>query len=237
MKKLRKPPSIANPEAVALVEEAADSIGMSLEELTNLVVDGGLTTLPSSDGIIKKYSLEDLGKRLWGELQVKPKHRRPEWFQELLQPQQIAIIVLLRHRDYPTEVIAREFGVTNLKVARIWNKYADDLGAQVVGLRLNTIAGQMQLTKEKAQKMAHDKGDAKALWAIEKDSIAILQSLGIMDHAAKKIEHTVKFDDQKIEEIEAIAALRAKQVARKEEIKQIEANVIDERPEIDEDYD
>ena len=236
-KKLRNPPAVATNEGLAIAEKAAEAVGMSIEDLADALIDGGVTALPPSDGITQRYTLEDLGLRLWGNLQEKPRSKRSEWFAALLPQQQTAVIVVLRHRDYPTDVIAREFGISNRKVVITWNKHADDLGAQVVGLRLNTIAGQMQIMKEKAQKMAHDRNDPKAMWAIEKDSITILQSLGIVDSATRKIEHTVKFDDQRKAELDAMVTLRLKQQQRHEEIKQIEATVLDEPPEIEEDYD
>lgn len=225
--------ALASPDALAVANRAAESVGLDLQELADLFVDGGLAVMPSNDGITESYTLEELGKRLWSTMQEVSPSKRSEWFHGLLPAQQVAVIVVLRDRGFRTQVIAQEFAMKPLHVIKVWNEHCDNLGAQVVGLRLNTIAGQMQLAAERAQDIAADKGDAATFWRVEKDKIAVLQSLGIVDRAIHKIEHTHKFDEQQRAEIDALVELRQKQERRGEEIKEIEAEVVDRPPEME----
>jgi len=209
-KKFKEPPTIASPEAGAIIERAATAAGLSVEGLTNLIVDSGAIALPPSDGITERYTLEDLGLRLWGMMQEQRPSQRIEWFNNMVPAQQTAVIVVLRNRGYSTDTVAREFGLSVAEVQRTWNKHADDLGAQVVGLRLNTIAGQMQMASERAQQLAIENDDAATYWRIEKERIAMLQSLGIVDRAIHKVEVQHSFNDQTKVEINALLELERK---------------------------
>lgn len=227
---------IASSNALDLARRAAEAVGISVEELADLMVDGGVTALPPSDGITQRYSLEDLGLKLWTEMQEHPRSRRGEWFQGLLEPQQVAVIVVLRNRGYSSHVIAQDLGISPMWVARTFNKHADELGAQVVGLRLNTIAGQMQIIAEKAIEAEFEKGNGRAAWSIEKDRIGVLQSLGIVDQAVHKSEVTHRFDDATRLELDALVQLEQKKLAQKERIRVIENEEFDSPPaELDED--
>jgi len=203
---------------------------VTVEELADILVDGGIAALPPSDGITKRYTLEDLGVRLWSQMSATLPSRRAEWFAKLAPTHQIAVIVTLRDRGFSSHAIARDFKIDPLHVTRTFNQHADDLGAQVVGLRLNTIAGQMQLVAERAMEMEMERGNGRAAWSIEKDRISVLQSLGIVDQAVHKSEVTHKFDEATRAEIEALAELRRKQDVQRETIKVIEAEVFDAAP-------
>ena len=223
----KAPPVVANSEAFVKATAAAQAIGLSVEELADLLVDGGVTALPPADGITSRYSLEDLGLRLWGEMQRRSPSRRAEWFHGLAPTQRTAIVVVLRDRGFASSTVAREFSIPEQEVVRAYNAHADDLGAQVVGLRLNTIAGQMTAVYERAMEIEAMKDNGRAMWAIEKERIGVLQSLGIVEQAVHRSEITHKFDDVAKAEIEALAALRNKQRIRAEEIKQIEDEVVE----------
>lgn len=236
----RKPtaPLLGDENAYAVAKKAAAAVGLDVESLANLMVDGGVTALPPSDGITGRYTLEDLGMRLWSQVQEQPKTERIQWYQKLLEPQQVAVIVVLRDRGYATTIIAQEFGIAPLEVTRVWNRYGAEMGAQVLGLRLDTIAGQLQVVKERVQQVAWEKQDGRTVWKVEMDFLKALQSLGIVDSAIHKVEHTHKFDDQQRAEVDAFLELEEKKRKRGEEIKQIEATVVagDPLPEM-EDYD
>ena len=47
----KAPPVVANSEAFVKATVAAQAIGLSVEELADLLVDGGVTALPPADGI------------------------------------------------------------------------------------------------------------------------------------------------------------------------------------------
>lgn len=218
MTKLKKPPLIANPAAKEKLETAAAAAGLTVQELADLVFEAGVAPPKVKDGVVQQYTLEDLGTRLWGTMQAVPRNEREQWFAQLVPQQQIAMIVVLREQGFRTEVIARDLGIGTDFVLRTWNNYGGQLGAQVVGIRLDTIAGQLQLASERAQEMALDAGDHGTFWKIEKEKVEVLQGLGIVDKAIQKIEHTHKIDDAQKREIEELYKLRDKQGRRKIEI-------------------
>lgn len=220
-------PWVADPNAVKVVAAAAKHVGLSVEDLANLVVDAGITALPPSDGVTGRYTLKDLGTRLWGSMQQEPRHMRAKWFHGLAPTQQTAVVVTLRDRGFATQVIAEEFKIPLMDVQRTWNKHADDLGAQVVGLRLNTIAGNLQIMAERAQHGAMERGDHSALWRIQKELTKMLQDIGIVDRAIHKVEVTHKFDEQKKAEIDSLVALEEKKRLSQERIKSVEATVVE----------
>jgi hypothetical protein len=232
----KAPPWVADPHALALVSKAAAAVGLDVESLANLMVEGGITAIPPSDGITGRYTLKDLGTRLWGSMQEQPRPSRAQWFEGLTPTQQIAVVVTLREKGFATQVIAQEFAIPMMDVLRIWNEHADNLGAQVVGIRLNTIAGNLQVVAERAQQGAMEKKDWSSMWRIQKELTAVLQSIGIVDRAIHKVEVTHKFDEQKQAELESLLDLERKKLRRGEEVRLIEADVTDEVPEM-EDYD
>ena len=225
MPRAKQPPTIANPAARAQLEAAASAAGLSVQQLADLVFESGVVPPKAPDGVTERYSLKDLGERLWGTMQMTPRDERAEWFAALVPVQQIAIIAALRDHGFRSEVIARDLGVGVDQVMRTWNIYAGRLGEQVVGIRLDTIAGQLQLASEHAQEMAVAAGDHRSYWQIEREKIEVLQSIGIVDKAINKTEVVHKIDDEQKAEIERLYKLRDKQQRRKievQELKQIE---------------
>lgn len=220
--KQREAPALASPELLAKLTRAAEAAGCTLQQLADLVFEAGVKPVATTDGITQVYTLEDLGMRLWGSMQAVPKTQRAEWFRQLVPKQQTAVIVVLRDQGYRTEVIARELELDPIDIIRTWNTYAGQLGAQVVGIRLDTIAGQIQMAAERAQEMAIAKADHKGYWSIEKDKVGILQTLGIVDQAVRRVEVTHKLDDQQRAELDALADLQAKKGKRRIEIAELE---------------
>lgn len=219
----REPPALASPELLERLQRAAGAAGCTLQELADLVFEAGVKPTPTTDGITEVYTLEDLGKRLWGVMQGVPKSERAQWFSKLVPAQQTAVVVVLRDRGFRTEVIARELELNPLDVVRTWNTYSSQLGAQVVGIRLDTIAGQLQLAAERAQEMAIEANDHRGYWSIEKDKVAVLQTLGIVDQAVRRVEVTHKLDNEQKAEIDRLADLRSKQERRRVEIRELES--------------
>lgn len=220
------PPIIADSDAMAKAAKAASAVGLTVEELANLLVDSGVAAMPPSDGITARYTLEDMGKRLHMQLAQQPKWRRAEWYAGLAEPQKVAVICHLRNQLYSSEAIAHDFGISVHHVTRTWNEHAADLGVQVVGLRLDTIAGQLMLVSERAQQMAAEAGDHKSVWQIQKDLVRSLQSIGIVDRAIHRVEVTHKMTEDKQSEIDLLLALERKKLRRLEEVKQIECTVV-----------
>lgn len=211
MPKAAPPPVVANPLAREQLERAAAAAGLTVQQLADLVFESGVVPPKAADGVVQRYTLEDLGTRLWGTMQGVPRSDRAAWFAALVPAQKASMIVVLRDHGFRTETIARDLGISTEDVLRTWNAYAGQLGAQVVGIRLDTIAGQLQLASEHAQQLAIANGDAGTYWKIEKEKIELLQGLGIVDKAIQKVEHTHKIDDQQKAEIEELFKLRQKQ--------------------------
>ncbi len=223
---------LGDPGAKARVAQAAAAVGLTTEQLVNLIVDGGLVALPPSDGITKTYTLKDLGYKLWTEMSALLTSQRADWFKELLPQQQTALVVSLRDRGFASQTIAQTFEMKVVEVNRWWNEYADDLGAQVIGARLSTIAGNLQLVAQRAQEGAAQNEDYRALWRIQKELTQQLQSIGIVDRAIHRVDHshTHKMDEDQKVEIDAMVELEQKKLRRAEELKQIAAIEVDEIP-------
>lgn len=221
--------ALVDPTAKQRLEAAAAAAGLDLEGLVNLVVDSGAVALPPSDGVSESYSLEDLGEQMHAQM---PPTDRQTWFADLVETQQVAIVAMLRARGYSSMVIARDFGIKELDVVRTYARYADDLGAQVINVRLNTLVGNLQLAAERAGEGAMAKDDWGTYWRVQKEMIALLQSLGIVKQAIRKVEVAHHFDDQKGAELEAMLDLERKQAARQEEIKRADFQITDEVPQL-----
>lgn len=235
MAKAKDVTPLFDPEAKDKLQRAADSIGLSLQQLVDLVADSGALTIPPSkdkDGFTSTLTMRDLGKRMWTELQVKLRPERSEWFATLLRQQQVALVVTLREEGYRSEVIAGELGMSPLEVTRIYNEHADNIGAQVANIRLNTLAGHVQIAAERAQQGLMEQGEWAAYFRVSKDLVAILQSLGIVDSAVRRVEvtHNVNFGEQQKAEVDAMVQLELKKQKRLEEIKQADFSLVDEVP-------
>ena len=227
----KAPPWVADPKALEVLGQAARSVGLSVEELANLMVEGGITALPPSDGITGRYTLKDLGLRLWGSMQEVPRNQRAAWFEGLVPTQQTAVIVTLREQGFSSQAIAGDFHLDPMDVMRTWNQHSGKLGAQVVGIRLNSIAGNLQLVAERAQQGCMEKGDYSALWRIQKELTHQLQSIGIVDRAIHRVEVTHKVGSETKAEVDKLVELEEKKRRRAEEVKLIEAKVTDSIPE------
>ena len=230
---------LADPKAAARIQEAAASVGITSEQLVDLVVDSGLMALPPADGITEVMTLEDLGTALHAQLSGVPSREdRPKWFGGLTPTQKVALITTLRAKGYSTLAISNDFGVDQLEVNRLYHEHADKLGAQVMGVRQSTLIGTLQIQAEKAQEAAMEKGDVGTFWRVAKEMISILQSMGIVDQAAHKMEVTHKFDEVKKAEIQKMLDMERRQQQRLQEIKHIEATVHEPIPEeVNESYD
>jgi hypothetical protein len=212
---------------------AAEAAGLeSIEALADLVADSGLLAVPPADGVTERYTLEDLGVQMRSQMSAVLPTDRPEWFGKLVETQQIAIVAVLRARGYSSQVIATDFGIDPIAVNKTFARYADELGGQVVNIRLNTLVGNMQLAGERAAEGAMEKKDWGTYWRIQKETIALLQSLGIVKKAIQKVEIAHTFDDQKQAELDGILDIERKRRARSEEIKTADFEVLDPVPPI-----
>jgi hypothetical protein len=137
---------------------------------------------------------------------------------------------ILRSRGFSTQNIAREFACEERVVRESWTRYADDLGAQVVGVRLTTIAGELQARAEHVTQLLMEGGKPEQAWKVQKEYTKLLQDLGVVDRAKREIHVTHSIDDQQKQELDKLLELKQKKLARQEEIKQIEVEVFDDVP-------
>lgn len=235
MAKAKDVTPLFDPAAKDKLQRAADSIGLSLQQLVDLVADSGALTIAppkDKDGFTPTLTMRDLGRRMWTELQVTMRPERSTWFAGLLRQQQVALVVTLREHGYRSEVIANDLGLSPLEVTRIYSEHADNIGAQVANIRLNTLAGHVQLAAERAQQGLMEQGEWAAYFRVSKDLVAILQSLGIVDSAVRRVEvtHNVNFGEQQKAEVDAMVQLELKKRKRLEEIKQADYALVDEVP-------
>lgn len=212
------PPFVADTNGMGIAQRAAEAVGLTVTELADLMVDQGVTALPTSDGITDRYTLGNLGERLWSELREKRPDDRSKWFDRLAEVQQIATIVTLRNMGFSSETIAHDFDVGVSYVSRTFATYSASVGAQVVGIRLDTIAGQLQMASERAQEMAVKAGDHAAYWRIQRELVTCLQSIGIVDQAIHRVEVTHKLGAAQQAELDALVSLELKRENRRVEI-------------------
>lgn len=232
-KKSKKAPLIADPEAMSKIAVAAEAAGLTVEELCTLVVDSGALALASSDSESEgAYTFDDLGRRMWAMMNSVRVSRRPEWFQALAESQQNALIVHWRNHGFSSELIAHHLELDETKVRNVYHEHADNIGSQVIGVRLSTIAGNMQLLSEEVIQRAADNGDYKTMWRVEKERVKLLQDLGIVDKAIHKVEVSHKIDGRTEEEIRKLVDLEQKRRARIGELKDAEFEVLDPVPDM-----
>lgn len=215
-------PSVCDDEARGKLAKAAEAAGLTLAELVDLISDSGLLALPPAPKIQECLTLEDLGKRMHSIVQGVPHDKRAEWFRRLMPTQKGALIVVLRERGVSSNQIAQELGCSQTTVSKYYSQHADKIGTQILSTRLSTIAGHMLLAAERAQQGLAEEGDWKGFWRIQKEFIQQLQSLGVVDRAAQRIEidHSVSIGvEEKKAEIEKMIQIQRAQEARQIELK------------------
>lgn len=224
--------ALVSADAADKIAKAAGAVGLSAQELVELVSDSGLMATPP-DGVTEVLSLEDLGARLHNLSCAQPRSQRAAWFAGLVATQQEALLTVLRERGYATAVIAQDYDIDPMTVVNAHNKFADNLGKNVINIRLSTIAGHMQLAMERAQQGAMEKSDWGTYWRIHKEAITLLQTMGVVDRAAQKIEvdNTINIGTQEKElELERILDIARRGDKRRLEITQTERESDDVEP-------
>lgn len=211
--------------ALPVIEAAAAAVGISTEQLINLVADAGVISLPPSDDATEQMTLRELGEHLRAQMSTQSKLELPKWFKGLAKVQRGALVISLRADGASTTSIASSFQVPAMEVMRTFNEFADKIGQNVTNVRLTTIVGSMQLVAERAQAGAATKADWSTYWRIQKDLIGLLQSLGIVDKAVHRTEVMHTLGDREKENLERLAMLRLKEQRRDEEIQEIKVTV------------
>ncbi len=212
---------LVDSEAARKIEAAAGAVGLSTEDLVSLVSDSGLLAAKPPDEITEVLTLKDLGARLHNLSCTKSRGERASWFRGLVPTQQQALLTVLRERGYATATIAQEYDLDPMAVVAAHNKFADQLGKNVINIRLSTLAGHMMLAAERAQQGAMEASDWSTFWRIQKEVVGLLQSMGIVERAAQKIEvdsHISVGVEEKQAELDKILRLAAQGERRRLEI-------------------
>lgn len=219
---------LGDPALMERLQRAAKAAGVeTVEQLTDLVVDSGAAATPPQDDLTERMTLEDLGLRLWTVAATEDQPTRKAWFQNLAPVQKNAVITTLRARGYSPLAISNDFGVGELEIEEIYAEYATKLGAQVLAIRLDTLAGQLAIAKQRAQQMAMEKDNASTFWKIEKDYVGVLQDLGVIERAAHRVEVVKVAEDKKAAAVNRLMELAEKRALRLSEIKRAEFEVIE----------
>lgn len=222
---------LGDSELMGRLGSAAHAAGLkSVEELADLIVDSGVSARPPVDPFTERFTLEDLGERLHTVAATTDRSLRKQWFADLAPAQKIAVITVLRHKQYTALTISNDLGVPEMEVEETYAKYVTKLGSQALGVRLDTLVGRLVAAKDRAQEMAAEKGDAKAIWTIEKDFVAMMQSLGVVKRAAHRVEMVNKAEETKAAALERLVKLAEQRATRNGELRQLEAEEFDVLP-------
>jgi hypothetical protein len=217
----------------AKLKAAAEAIGVSVSDLGLMLVDAGLVDVKPEQG--ESLSLEALGQRLAVKKSDVPLDQRPEFFSNLTQIQKAALICHLKNRGHSSVTIGVEFDFGANAVTRIYNEYAANIGANVLELRQETVAGIIQLQMEAAIERIRtlpshapsnedDNPDftyseldkEKLSWQVFKEGNRMLRDLGIVSDAPRKAEIKVETKttpsskDEALRRLEELSAMEAK---------------------------
>lgn len=234
--KRRRPDSriiaLGDDKLLERLRRAAEAAGVkTVEELADLVVDSGVAARPPADPFTDRFTLEDLGARLWRVATQTPRTRRQQWFRELAPAQRIAVVTVLRQRGYAALVISNELGISETDVESIYAENTTRLGAQVLGVRLDTLVGRMVQVAQAAQQMATEKGDSSAVWRIEKELVAMMQDLGVVDRATRKVEVVDRAEEAKAHALDRLVKIAEMRAVRQAELRQIQDTHVEDLPE------
>lgn len=92
---------LGDDKLLARLQDAAKAAGVdTVEQLADLVVDSGVAARPPVDPFTERFTLEELGQRLWTVASSYPQPARRAWFQGLTKVQRAAVVTILRSRNY-----------------------------------------------------------------------------------------------------------------------------------------
>lgn len=191
--------ALIDPKIMGKLEAAADAINSTPEQLAMMLIDAGFVQTPK-DGVGDHLSLEQLGASLYIKMQDVAKTDRPAWYRELAKPQQVALLVYLRRQDFSSMTISNDLDVPVRTVSMYFNQYAENVGANVLAARSETVAGLLQLRVEQLIERINSLSEeeynaldkAKLVWTITKDHTKLLTDLGFIDRAPTKVEVTTR---------------------------------------------
>lgn len=213
-------------EMASKLRRAAEAIGATPDQLAGMLIDAGFVKLPETQAF-ENLSIEMLGKRM--NLLLKDKtDSDPEgvedWYNQLLPVQRAALIVDQRNRGYASATIAAAFGTSAANVSRIYNQYSDDLGANVLEQRQQTVAGLIQNQMESLQSRvlelpSGDNGYSELskldlAWKIFKEGQKMLREIGVVSETPKQLEvtHQQAPEQDTLKRAEELTKMRSKRM-------------------------
>jgi hypothetical protein len=210
---------ILDPALKARLQKAATQIGAkSLEDLAVALLDGGYLGKTKSPLEIMRLPREEIGRSLLS--QVKEGGDEPEFFRKLIPAQQHAVILHLMHEGSSAQSVASRFWLPVEEVIRVYNRYAQMIGEDVLQIRFESFVGMLTLRVEDLYHRAlqEEKGGPKIAADILFKYINTMQQLGVLYRAPVKVEHSLTEEAQEEVEKEAnrIVELQKKLKSRME---------------------
>lgn len=218
---------------------AAEAIGTDVGALGMMLVDAGLVPLKQDLG--ESISLERLGQKLAIDARETPFDERPSFYRGLSEIQKAALICHLKNRGFSSVTIAREYEVGPAQITKLYNQYAQNIGANVLEMRQDTVAGLIQLQMEAAiervrQLPSHDTGEGefsyseidkeKLSWQIFREGQRMLRDIGVVADAPKKLDVSVSSRDISREDaLKRLEELTEKENRRKIEIEKTNGQI------------
>jgi hypothetical protein len=195
---------ILDPGLKSRLQKAATQIGAkSLEELAVALLDGGYLGKTKSPLEIMRLPREEVGRAILS--QIKEGGDEPEFFRNLIPAQQHAVILHLIHEGSAAHSVASRFWLPVEEVIRVYNRYAQLIGEDVLQVRFESFVGMLTLRVEDLYHRAlqEEKGGPKVAADILFKYINTMQQLGVVYRAPVKVEHSLTEGAQEEVEKEA----------------------------------
>lgn len=155
-------------------------------------------------------TVADVGQALYWKL-YRDKEKKG-FFKKLSEEQQAMLVAYLTHIGFAPQTIAIELDTSEQAVREHWARYADKLGQHVIGIRLQTLVGDLKAKADQLFQSAMAEGKLPLAWKITTDFVKVLQDLNIVERAAQKQEvtHKLELDEADLMELDGLMELRKK---------------------------
>ena len=208
----RQPNATADPELRARVQAAIEAGGFNSEaELAEALTS---TTTPRQvaelGSLTTALTVEDVGYALY--MKLYQQSDKAKFFKKLMDDQKGMLIVYLTHVGFSPPAIAANLDVSEAYVHQCWSLYADKLGQQVMGIRLQTLVGDLKAKADQLYEVAMRDGKTQLAWKITTDFVGQLQELNIVERAVhrQEVTHKVELDEADLLELDELMSLRRK---------------------------
>jgi len=178
---------ITDPDLRRKLQKAATQIGAkSLEDLAVALLDGGYLGKTKSPLEIMRLSRTEVGASLLS--QRKEEETDPDFFRRLIPAQQHAVILSLMNDGDSAQRVAGRFWLPVEEVTRVWNRYAQSIGEDVLQVRFEAVVGNLMLRTEDCYSRALANDQPKQAADILFKFTDMMQRLGVIYRAPVKVE-------------------------------------------------